>query len=68
MQQTIGSIDLWHNSDKQKSPRSEIETALTLTGIAELQNNREQIAETMKLARNRRDALLQGTVCERAER
>jgi len=68
LQQSIGSIDFWHNSDKQKRTRSEIKTALTLTGIAELKNNRERIAmEIMKLAKNRHDALLQGAETERAE-
>jgi len=33
LQHSIGSIDFWHNSDKQKKTRSEIKTALTLTGI-----------------------------------
>jgi type I restriction enzyme R subunit len=62
LQQSIGSIDFWHNSDKQKKTRSEIKTALTLTGIAELKENRERIAiEIMKLAKNRHDELLKGT-------
>lgn len=69
LQQSIGSIDFWHNSDKQKRTRSEIKTALTLTGISELKKNRERIAvEIMKLARNRHDSLLQGAENERAER
>ena len=68
LQQSIGSIDFWHNSDKQKRTRSEIKTALTLTGIAELKQNRERIAvEIMKLARNRHDSLLQGAETERAD-
>lgn len=63
LQHSIGSIDFWHNSDKQKKTRSEIKTALTLTGIAELKKNRERIAiEIMKLAKNRHDELLKGTV------
>ncbi|WP_260291412.1 type I restriction endonuclease subunit R [Sedimenticola hydrogenitrophicus] len=61
LQESIGSIDYWHNSDKQKKTRSEIKTALTLTGIAELKVNRERIAiEIMKLAKNRHDELLKG--------
>jgi type I restriction enzyme R subunit len=61
LQHSIGSIDFWHNSDKQKKTRSEIKTALTLTGIAELKENRERIAiEIMKLAKNRHDELLKG--------
>ena len=61
LQHSIGSIDFWHNSDKQKKTRSEIKTALTLTGIAELKQNRERIAiEIMKLAKNRHDELLKG--------
>ncbi len=62
LQESIGSIDFWHNSDKQKKTRSEIKTALTLTGIIELKNNRERVAiEIMKLAKNRHDELLKGT-------
>jgi len=61
LQHSIGSIDFWHNSDKQKKTRSEIKTALTLTGIVELKENRERIAiEVMKLAKNRHDELLKG--------
>ncbi|MCP4996084.1 MAG: type I restriction endonuclease subunit R, partial [Gammaproteobacteria bacterium] len=61
LQDSIGSIDFWNNSDKQKKTRSEIKTALTLTGIAELKTNRERIAiEIMKLAKNRHDELLKG--------
>ena len=32
LQASIGSIDYWNNSDKQKRTRSEIKQALTLTG------------------------------------
>ena len=65
LQHSIGSIDFWHNADKQKRTRSEIKTALTLTGIAELKSNRERIAvEIMRLAKNRHDALLQGAEVE----
>jgi len=61
LQDSIGSIDYWNNSDKQKKTRSEIKTALTLTGIPELKAKRERIAiEIMKLAKNRHDALLNG--------
>ena len=61
LQHSIGSIDFWHNSDKQKKTRSEIKTALTLTGVPELRINRERIAiEVMKLAKNRHDELLKG--------
>ncbi|CAA0116775.1 Type-1 restriction enzyme R protein [Halioglobus japonicus] len=59
LQDSIGSIDYWNNSDKQKATRGRIKTALTLTGIAELKANRERIAiEIMKLAKNRHDELL----------
>lgn len=65
LQQSIGSIDYWQNNDKQKRTRSEIKTALTLTGITELKKHRERIAvEIMKLAKNRHDAILKGTVEE----
>ncbi|MEE3190422.1 MAG: type I restriction endonuclease subunit R, partial [Pseudomonadota bacterium] len=61
LQLSIGSIDFWQNSDKQKRVRSEIKTALTLTGIDQLKQNRERIAvEIMKLAKNRHDELLKG--------
>jgi type I restriction enzyme, R subunit len=61
LQDSIGSIDFWNNSDKQKKTRSEIKTALTLTGIAELKTNRERLAiEIMKLAKNRHNELLKG--------
>ena len=59
LQHSLGSIDFWNNADKQKRTRSEIKTALTLTGISELKSRRERIAvEIMKLAKNRHDALL----------
>jgi type I restriction enzyme, R subunit len=62
LQDSIGSIDFWTNADKQKKTRSHIKTALTLTQIPELKENRERIAvEIMKLAKNRHDALLRGT-------
>ena len=62
LQDSIGSIDFWNNSDKQKRTRSEIKTALTLTAIVELKANRERIAvEIMKLAKNRHNELLKGT-------
>jgi type I restriction enzyme R subunit len=60
LQASIGSIDFWNNPNKQKRTRSEIKTALTLTGIHELKQNRERVAiEIMKLAKNRHDALVQ---------
>ncbi|MCT6701372.1 type I restriction endonuclease subunit R [Rheinheimera sp. 4Y26] len=65
LQHSIGSIDFWQNSDKQKRVRSEIKTALTLTGIDELKLNRERIAvEIMKLAKNRHDELIKGLSTE----
>ncbi|MEQ4541363.1 type I restriction endonuclease subunit R [Halomonas desiderata] len=61
LQASIGSIDFWQNSDKQKRTRSEIKAAITLTGIPELKAKRERIAvEIMKLAKNRHDELLKG--------
>ncbi|MBU1101429.1 MAG: HsdR family type I site-specific deoxyribonuclease [Bacteroidetes bacterium] len=61
LQDSIGSIDFWQNHDKQKRIRSEIKTALTLTEIEELKQNRERIAiEIMKLAKNRHEELLKG--------
>lgn len=59
LQDSIGSIDFWNNADKQKKARSQVKTALTLTGIPELKNNRERIAvEIMKLAKNRHSELI----------
>lgn len=59
LQASIGSIDFWNNPNKQKRTRSEIKTALTLTGIEQLKQNRERVAiEIMKLAKNRHDALI----------
>lgn len=61
LQDSIGSIDFWMNADKQKKTRSEIKTALMLTDIKELKQNRERVAiEIMKLAKNRHDDLLKG--------
>lgn len=61
LQESIGSIDFWTNADKQKRVRSEIKTALTLSGIPELKKNRERVAiEIMKLAKNRHNELLKG--------
>ena len=61
LQETIGSIDFWTNADKQKRVRSEIKTALTLSGIPELKKHRERVAiEIMKLAKNRHNELLKG--------
>ncbi|MBI9047665.1 MAG: HsdR family type I site-specific deoxyribonuclease, partial [Anaerolineaceae bacterium] len=61
LQDSIGSIDFWTNADKQKKIRSNIKTALMLTNIAELKQNRERVTiEIMKLAKNRHDDLLKG--------
>ena len=61
LQDSIGSIDFWNNADKQKKTRSDIKTALTLTGIEELKQKRERVAvEIMKLAKNRHDELING--------
>lgn len=61
LQHSIGSMDFWKNADKQKRTRSDIKTALTLTGISELKAKRERLAvEIMNLAKNRHDALLIG--------
>jgi type I restriction enzyme R subunit len=65
LQVSIGSNDFWNNADKQKKTRSEIKTALTLTGIHELKSHRERIAvEIMKLAKNRHDELLKNLAGE----
>lgn len=59
LQDSIGSIDFWNNADKQKKTRSDIKTALTLSGITELKEKRERLAvEIMKLAKNRHVQLI----------
>ena len=58
LQETIGSIDFWHNTDKQKRVRGLIKAEIAQAGIEELKKNRERVAiEIMKLAKNRHDAL-----------
>ena len=58
LQETIGSIDFWHNADKQKQVRGRIKTEISKTAIDELKSNRERVTvEIMKLAKNRHDAL-----------
>jgi type I restriction enzyme R subunit len=62
LQESIGSIDYWTNADKQKRTRSDIKTALMLTGIEELKEKRERVAvEVMKLAKNRHEELIKGS-------
>ena len=62
LQDDVGSIDYWNNSDKQRRTRSQIKQAITLSGLTQLKTNRERVAvEIMKLAKNRHDALLAGT-------
>jgi type I restriction enzyme, R subunit len=59
LQDSIGSIDFWHNPDKQKKMRSELKHCVLLSGVDALKQNRERIAvEIMKLAKNRHDELL----------
>ena len=58
LQETIGSIDFWHNADKQKQVRGRIKTEISKNAIDELKSNRERVTvEIMKLAKNRHDAL-----------
>ena len=59
LQETIASIDFWHNPDKQKRVRGLIKNEIAKTGIEELKLNRERVAvEVMKLAKNRHDELI----------
>jgi type I restriction enzyme, R subunit len=68
LQDSIGSVDFWNDSDKQKKTRSEIKTAIAITGIAELKAKRERIAiEIMKLAKNRHDGLLNNRMNDSGE-
>lgn len=59
LQETIASIDFWHNPDKQKRVRGLLKTEISKAGIEELKQNRERVAvEIMKLAKNRHDELI----------
>lgn len=59
LQDTIASIDFWHNPDKQKRVRGTIKTEIAKAGIQELKVNRERVAvEIMKLAKNRHEELV----------
>lgn len=54
LQETISSIDFWHNPDKQKRVRGLLKTEIAKAGIEELKQHRERVAvEIMKLAKNR---------------
>ncbi|MBK1703751.1 hypothetical protein [Halochromatium glycolicum] len=67
LQASIGSIDYWHNGDKQECTRSEIKKALMLSDLPELKAKRERIAVgIMKLAKTRHWGLLGGPACEAA--
>ena len=56
---TIGSIDFWHSPDKQKRLRGAIKTTIGRARVEALLAQRERVAvEVLKLAKNRRDALL----------
>jgi len=43
LQETIVSIDFWHNPDKQKRVRGLIKNQISTTGITELKQNRERV-------------------------
>jgi type I restriction enzyme R subunit len=59
LQETISSIDFWHNPDKQKRVRGLLKTEIAKADIEELKNNRERVAvEIMKLAKNRHNELI----------
>ncbi|MFZ6750288.1 type I restriction endonuclease subunit R [Undibacterium sp. Ren11W] len=59
LQETIGSIDFWDNTDKQKRVRGLIKNEISKTNIDELKENRERVAiEVMKLAKNRHNELM----------
>jgi len=61
LQETIASIDFWHNPDKQKRVRGLLKTEITRNGIIELKQNRERVViEIMKLAKNRHEELTRG--------
>jgi len=59
LQGSIGSIDFWRSTDKQKRLRGEIKTAIGRAGLEVPIAKRERLAvEAMKLAKNRHDELL----------
>ena len=59
LQETIGSIDFWQSSDKQKRLRGDIKTTVARAKIDALLAQRERVAvEVLKLAKNRHDELL----------
>lgn len=61
LQETIGIIDFWTNSDEQKRLRGELNKVLLMADIPEITANYERLAvEIMKLAKNRHDELLKG--------
>ena len=61
LQETIGIIDFWTNSDEQKRLRGELNKILLIADIPEITDNYERLAvEIMKLAKNRHDELLKG--------
>lgn len=62
LQETISSIDFWHNPDKQKRVRGLLKTEIAKADIEELKNNRERVAvEIMKLAKNRHNELIRNS-------
>jgi type I restriction enzyme, R subunit len=62
LQETIGTIDFWQSTDKQKRLRGEIKTAIGRAKIDGLSALRERVTvEVMKLAKNRHDELLKMT-------
>ena len=61
LQETIGIIDFWNNSDEQKRLRGELNKILLIADIPEITANYEWLAvEILKLAKNRHDELLKG--------
>ena len=59
LQDTIGSIDFWHNADKQKRLRGQLKTEIGKTRIDALLLNQERVVvEIMNLAKNRHDELI----------
>lgn len=61
LQETVGSVDFWHNPDKQKRVRGLLKTEISKAGIESLKESRERVAvEIMKLAKNRHDELAGG--------
>jgi type I restriction enzyme R subunit len=59
LQETIGLIDFWENSEEQRKLRGVLTDALLMADIPEFADNSERLAvEILKLAKNRHDQIM----------